>query len=216
MILVLVSDTHELESEIDLPYGDLLIHAGDFTMFSRRVSAIEEFNLWLEDLPHPVKLVGAGNHEFFLEADPRRKSLLTSATVLIDEGVEVDGLKIWFSPVTPLYGGGFGMSSPRDRARHWAKIPVDTNVLVTHGPPFGILDRSPGSSEHMGDPELLDKIQRLPALRLHVFGHVHGGYGMTTIDNVTFVNAALLGSSGELEHEPIVLRIEPEDAGREE
>ena len=75
-----------------MPDGDVLIHAGDFTMFSKSMSAIGDFNTWLGELPHRHKIVVPGNHEFFLEADPSERFLLDNATVLINEGIEIDGL----------------------------------------------------------------------------------------------------------------------------
>ena len=62
--LVLISDTHELHREVDVPDGDILIHAGDFTIFSRSLRAIEDFNAWLGELPHRTKVCVPGNHEF--------------------------------------------------------------------------------------------------------------------------------------------------------
>jgi predicted phosphohydrolase len=106
--LTIVSDTHELHRELKVPNGDILIHAADFTMFSKSLHAIEDFNAWLGDLPHRHKIVVPGNHEFFLEADPNRRSLLSNAVVLINEAIDIEGLRIWGSPVTPLFGGAFG------------------------------------------------------------------------------------------------------------
>jgi Icc-related predicted phosphoesterase len=209
MDLVIISDTHELHREVEVPAGDLLIHAGDFTMFSKSYRQIEDYNDWLGELPHRWKLVVPGNHEFFLEADPTRRALLDNATVLIEEAVTIAGLKIYGSPMTPLYGGAFGKSSAADRAKHWARIPAGTNILITHGPPFGILDLSHGQSERMGDPELLTRVRQLKSLLLHSFGHVHGGYGMVEEGQVMFVNAALMGLQGELDHPPVVLRMNP-------
>jgi len=209
MDLVILGDTHELHREIDVPAGDLLIFTGDLTMFSKSMAAIEDFDNWLGELPHRWKLVVPGNHEFFLEADPHRRSMISNASVLIDEAVTIAGLKIYGSPMTPLYGGAFGKSSPADRARHWAKVPADTNILITHGPPFGILDLSPGQPERMGDPELLTRVRELRSLRLHSFGHVHGGYGTLEKDDVVFVNAALMGHLGGIDRAPVVLRMNP-------
>jgi len=207
MVIVAISDTHQLEDELDVPAGDVLVHAGDFTMFSRSFSAIESFNTWLGSLPHRHKLVGYGNHEFAFEADPNRSSLLDNGTVLVNAGTTIKGLNFWFSPVTPLYGGAFGLSSPTDRARHWATIPEDTHVLVTHGPPYGILDQAP-DGRHMGDPELLAALERLPHLRLHIFGHEHSSYGRLSRGDSLFVNASMMGSDGDLANKPIVIRIQ--------
>jgi predicted phosphohydrolase len=209
MDLVILGDSHEQHRGVEVPAGDLLIFTGDFTMFSKHLSAIEDFNDWLGELPHPWKLVIPGNHEFFLESDAGRRSLISNATVLIDEEITIDGLKIYGSPMTPLYGGAFGKSSPVDRVRHWQRVPIDVNVLITHAPPYGILDRSPGQIERMGDPELMARVKDLPSLRLHCFGHVHGAYRRSEKDGVVFVNAALMGSLGDIDRAPVVLRMNP-------
>jgi predicted phosphohydrolase len=206
LTIVCISDTHELHRELDVPDGDILIHAGDFTMFSKRAAAILDFNDWLGKLPHRWKILIPGNHEFFLESDLSRRRLISNATVLINEGIEIAGLKIWGSPVTPLYGGAFGLSSPTDRVRLYAKIPDGLDILVTHGPPSGILDRSPGALHHAGCPQLLEAVTRLKP-KLHVFGHVHGAHGMLSTEDTLFVNSALLGPDGDLSASPIVLRM---------
>jgi Icc-related predicted phosphoesterase len=206
LTIVCISDTHELHRELDVPNGDILIHAGDFTMFSKSAAAILDFNQWLGELPHLWKIVVPGNHEFFLESDPSRRSLISNATVLINESVEILGLKIWGSPVTPLYGGAFGMSSPSDRARLYSRIPEDVDILITHGAPYGILDRSPGSLYHAGCPQLLEAVKRLK-VRMHVFGHAHDAHGIADTKNTLFVNAALQGPDGDLSETPIVLQL---------
>jgi len=204
--LVLLSDTHELHRELEVPNGDILIHAGDFTMFSKSFRAIEDFNNWLGELPHPHKIVVPGNHEFFLEADPSRRSLLSNAMVLVNEAIEIEGLRIWGSPVTPLYGGAFGMISAEDRSKLYAQIPEDTDVLVTHGPPYRILDSGPDSGFHSGCRELFDAVMRVRP-KLHIFGHVHVARGIFQTHETTFVNAALLGMHGDLDKAPIVIQM---------
>lgn len=206
LTIVCISDTHELHRELEVPNGDILIHAGDFSMFSKSAAAILDFNEWLGELPHRWKVVIAGNHEFFLEADPSRRGLLSNAIVLINESVEIMGLKIWGSPTTPLYGGAFGLSSAVDRMKLYSKIPDDVDVLITHGPPYGILDRSPDGPHRAGCPELLVAVNRLKP-KLHVFGHVHGAHGMESTEDTLFVNAALLGQDGDLSASAIVIRM---------
>jgi predicted phosphohydrolase len=78
-----MSDTHELHRELDVPDADILIHCGNFTMFSRSIKAVGDFNQWLGELPHRHKIVVPGNHELFLEADPKKRSLLTNAIILV-------------------------------------------------------------------------------------------------------------------------------------
>lgn len=203
--LVLMGDTHELHRECDLPDGDILIHTGDFSMMSRSFAAIEDFDEWLGELPHRFKLVVPGNHEFALE-DSARRGLISNARLLINESVEVMGLKIWGSPVTPLCGAAFGLISDRDRARLYNQIPEDTDIVVTHGPPYGVLDQAPSSGHHEGCHQLLAAMQRVKP-RLHVFGHVHGCFGRMDTPETLFANVALLGSDGSLSNQPVVLQM---------
>jgi len=203
MRIVLISDTHGLHRQLELPKGDLLIHAGDFTLQSKPPSIVSDFNDWLGSLPHPHKVVIPGNHEFILE-EPRNQSAITNATLLVDSGVEVEGIRIWGSPVTPLYGGAFGKSNHADRKRHWAQIPDDLDILITHGPPFAILDHGGSAERREGCPQLLEAVfWAFP--RLHVFGHIHAGYGTLRTSDTLFVNASLLGEDGSLSRKPFVI-----------
>lgn len=206
MRIVCISDTHELHRELAVPPGDLLIHAGDFTVLSKRPWMYRAFNVWLGELPHRYKIVIPGNHDYLLE-EPRERNAITNAVLLVDSGVEVEGLKIWGSPVTPLYGGAFGKSRAEDRKRHWARIPAGLDILITHGPPLGILDHGPGSERHEGCPELREAVFKAKP-RVHVFGHVHAGYGTLRTPDTIFVNASLLGDRGSLDREPIVIDLE--------
>jgi Icc-related predicted phosphoesterase len=201
-----ISDTHTLHRELELPGGDLLVHGGDFTMFGSNAAAIRDFNDWLGEQDYLHKIVIPGNHEGFLESDPSKRKWISNARLLINESIEVMGLKIWGSPVTPLYGGAFGLSSETDRRRLYAKIPEDVDILVTHGPPFGILDKAPGSDNHAGCRELLQAVLRVKP-RLHICGHIHGAHGTYNSGETLFVNAALLGQDGDLSDPPVSIQI---------
>jgi Icc-related predicted phosphoesterase len=190
-----------------MPHGDLLLCSGDFTMFSRSLRAIVDFNDWLGELPFRHRVVVPGNHETFVQTDPSNRALLDNAIVLINEGVEIqDGLRIWGTPVNAGFGPAFGVRSAEERRRLYAKIPGDTDILITHGPPFGHGDCDPPSNVHLGDPELFEAVERVRP-RLHLFGHIHGGYGIYESEHTTFVNAALLGPGGDIDKEPIVIRM---------
>jgi len=206
MRIILIADTHGLHRQLAVPGGDLLIHAGDFTMFSKPPLIISDFNGWLGSLPHRHKVIIPGNHEFTLE-DPHDRGEITNAILLVDSAVEIEGMRIWGSPTTPLYGGAFGMSMAADRKRHWAQIPDGLDILVTHGPPLGILDHGPGSERREGCPELLEAVlQSRP--RLHVFGHVHAGYGMLRMADTIFANASVVGEDFGLVGSPIVIGLQ--------
>jgi Icc-related predicted phosphoesterase len=189
-----------------------LIHVGDFTFsFEKRLSMYSDFNDWLRELPCRYKIVVPGNHDLLLE-EPRYRAIITNATVLVNSGVEVERLKIWGSPVN-LDGMAFRMSNAEDRKRHWAQIPRGIDILITHGPPLGVLDVEYGTQEHAGDPELLKAVIRVKP-RLHVFGHIHGGYGTATRGFTKFVNAALYGELGGLEKPPVLLQLNPSKGRR--
>jgi Icc-related predicted phosphoesterase len=205
LTVVMISDTHDMHREVDVPPGDILIHAGDFTMDSRSADRLIDFNDWLGELPHTFRVVIPGNHDFVVE-DPAWRQLITNASLLINKGVEIMGLKIWGSPATPLFGEAFGVASERDRAKLYSRIPDDTDVLVTHGPPYGVLDQEVGSAYHSGCKQLLAAVKRVRPI-MHVFGHIHAGYGTLTSPDTLFVNAALPGKGFGMSNPPHVFRL---------
>lgn len=141
MRIVCLSDTHNHHDFITVPDGDLLIHAGDLTGRGTMPEVLA-VNKWLGTLPHRHKIIIAGNHDFGFEREPALfRSLITNAIYLQHEAVEVAGLKIFGSPYTPwFHNWAFNVQSPADMARHWSRIPDDTDILITHGPPEGVLD----------------------------------------------------------------------------
>ena len=205
LIIVMISDTHAMHREIEVPPGDLLIHAGDFTMNSMSAEKLIDFNEWLGELPHPYRVVIPGNHDGVVE-DPSRRCLITNATLLINESVEIMGLKIWGSPATPILAEAFGVLSEAGRKKLYSRIPGDTDILITHSPPHGILDKAPDSVQRTGCMQLLDAVRRVKPM-IHVFGHVHGGYGTLSTPDTLFVNAALPGQGYDLSNRPQVFKI---------
>jgi Icc-related predicted phosphoesterase len=205
LTIVCISDTHGLHREIDVPEGDLLIHAGDVSPLSGKRSAIVDFNLWLGELPQKFRCLVPGNHDYLLMAREFRRSLLSNAIVLVNEGIEIEGLRIWGCPVTSLESDAFGVESAKSRREVYSQIPEDTDVLITHQPPFNVLDSDFDSNWHFGCRELLDAVTRVRP-KLHVFGHVHTGYGVFETDDTTFVNASQLDMRGGL-NSPLAFRM---------
>ena len=189
--VVVVSDTHNKHRRLEIPPGDILIHCGDMT---NRGSAPElaDVNAWLGELPHPHKLVICGNMDQKLESQPDRDArarFLPNSIYLEDEAVEVGGLRVYGSPYTPKFCGSFQLASEADAARKWSSVPTDLDILLTHGPPEGILD-SVGHGQHAGCPQLLHRVQ-VAEPQYHFFGHIHEEGGkQVTRGNTTFVNAA--------------------------
>jgi Icc-related predicted phosphoesterase len=134
------------------------------------------------------------------------RSLITNGTLLLNESTIVGPARVWASPQTVHYGGAFGRSNAADRLKAYASIPLDTDILVTHGPPYGILDSSPDEYPGpAGDRELRDAVIRVRP-RLHVFGHVHCSYGLRTTRHTTFINAALFDLDGSIRR-PLVVEM---------
>ncbi len=121
-----------------------------------------------------LKIVIPGKHEFLFESEPSTMKMISKAILLVNSAVQVCGVTVWGSPVTPLVGGAFGCLDPIERRRIYATIPENTDIIVTHGPPAEILDRESPSDPPGGCRELRDAVFRLKP-RLHVFGHIHCG-----------------------------------------
>lgn len=195
MRIICISDTHSRHDHMEVPPGDILIHAGDATM-SGRAEEIIKFNHWLGQLPHPYKILIAGNHDWLFETEPAlAEGLITNAHYLRDSSVEIEGLKFYGSPWQPRFmHWAFNLSRGEEIKRKWDLIPDNTDVLITHGPPHGILDLVPrdslGSHENTECEELLLAVRKVKP-KLHVFGHIHEGYGVARKSGITFVNACV-------------------------
>ena len=182
--IVCLSDTHLRLGLIKVPDGDVLVHAGDLTFVGDIAQTKKELDA-LAALPHQYKILIAGNHDWLFQREPtvaQDMCLARGLAYLQDSGAEFNGIKIYGSPWQPEFcNWAFNLSrDDGSLAEVWAKIPDDTNVLVTHGPPKGMGDLTTdeyGPPEHAGCYELRQRIASLPALKLHVFGHIHSGYG---------------------------------------
>ncbi|CAJ0939806.1 unnamed protein product, partial [Mesorhabditis belari] len=191
---VVISDTHEKLVKIldKIPRGDVLIHCGDFTNYGGS-AAVSKFNELLGKLPHQHKIVIPGNHEYGFDTresareyvtrvttkNPRE--LLTNCTLLMDESIEISGIKLLWQLLAHSARISFYCEPGAEIREKWAKIPNDVDVLITHEPPRGFLDKA-----------------RNP--KFHVFGHIHECYGAMTNGKTTFINAAQLDRSMQTEY----------------
>jgi len=197
MRLVLISDTHGLHHRMPpLPEGDILVHAGDFMNAGYDPHEIISFNKWLGEQPIQYRVVCGGNHDRLFENDPKQaRSLLSNAIYLEDSGITIGGLALWGSPYTPEFLH-WAFMYPRGEAanEHWDRIPNGLDVLITHGPPYGILDQTTPDGDHLGCERLLEAVQEKRP-KVHVFGHIHGGAGTRNNGITQFVNAAYFNES---------------------
>jgi Icc-related predicted phosphoesterase len=216
MRLVIISDTHNQISSINLPKGDILIHCGDFTV-TGTVSEITQFNRELLQQADKFKhiIIIAGNHDLLFEHQPQlARSLLDSRfKYLQDSSCVIDGIKFYGSPFQPrFFDWAFNLNRGEELAEKWKLIPNDIDILITHGPPNGILDEVPRKYfvENTGCEELRKKVEEIVAfgkLKLHVFGHIHCGYGQTEKFGVKFVNASNCDESYDPVQPPIVITL---------
>lgn len=221
--VVCISDTHTKHWNVKVPDGDILIHAGDITN-SGELWLLEGFLGWLASLPHKHKIVIGGNHDWCFEKfHPYGKGGLKMIEEYSEKMmylhhevgvIEEYGLKIFGSPYTPFFCD-WAFNIHRGRLKpYWDVIPDDTDILVTHGPCYGILDHN-RAGEKCGDYELLTRVKEIKKvkgnkLKYHIFGHIHTNnkepqtmrkFGMK------FVNASILDEGYSIQNEPVVFDI---------
>lgn len=190
MRLVLISDTHGMHPET-LPKGDVLVHAGDLCR-QGTLAELSSAISWLRHQPFEYVVCIGGNHDYPLEAFMKeneenmlREKAFGSVIYLRDREVMIGGKKFYGAPWTPRHEDGttwaFGVKRGPDMAEKWKLIPDDTNVLITHCPPYGVLDYF--GSKRLGCEDLFERVD-LVRPQVHVFGHVHNAYGERFDDRV--------------------------------
>jgi Icc-related predicted phosphoesterase len=208
MKIVCLSDTHGLLLD-DLPKGDCLIHAGDFTN-KGDLKEICEFVEWFSSFPHKIKIAVPGNHDFNTNS-PAIRLLFENADIhlLVHESLEVAGWKVFGSPYTPEFMN-WAYMVPKDRIGiYWETIPDDTQILITHGPAYGIRDRCQ-RGRNLGCESLASRLDTLLDLRVHMFGHIHTNTTVSrceVINKKLFVNASILDESYRILNKPFVFEL---------
>ena len=181
MRLLHLSDTHRNHDQLVIPDGiDLVMHSGDATNYRdpfKNEKEMWEFLEWYGSLDIPNKVFVCGNHDSSVEAGLIKKSNIESfgITYLFNDDVTINGYEIWGSPHTPTFNDWSFMKSRAKIHKVWDTIPEDTDIILTHGPPLGMLDitnRRDNLQEQCGDSALLGAIKRIePAIV--AFGHIH-------------------------------------------
>ena len=186
-----ISDTHC--AEVYLEEGDILIHAGDLTYQGKLQETVRQLD-WIARQKFRHKIIVPGNHERGWEQgriDYERLCYERGIQILNDSSLTVMGIKLYGSPITPKFYDWAWMREPGEEIEQvWKDIPEGIDILVTHGPPYGILDKN-SYGEHCGCNDLLKHVKRVKP-KLHVFGHIHEGYGQTVKHGIRFINAAIM------------------------
>jgi Icc-related predicted phosphoesterase len=209
MIFLTLSDTHGKHGLLkNLPKADAIIHAGDVSSSGSEHSVVDFMN-WFSDLDYEFKIFIAGNHDFYFERESTsylKKMIPANLIYLNDSGVTINGINIWGSPITPwFYDWAFNRERGVEINKHWKLIPKNTDVLVTHGPPAGILDQV-NADRGVGCEDLLKRINSIKP-KVHVFGHIHEAYGSEVSGYTKFINASILDEKYQIANEPILFSL---------
>ena len=182
MKILHISDTHGKHHLLkDLPPADIIVHSGDVSEDGTDCEVLS-FLEWFCNLEYPYKIFVAGNHDLCLDGE-QIEGLPDNCFYLCNSGVEIGDVNFFGIPYflsNELNG---------DTAQLMAKIPQNTDVLITHRPPYGILDFDKGYN--FGCVDLRQAIPKISP-KYHLFGHVHAGYGIEKLQHTTFVNASLV------------------------
>ncbi|PSB01111.1 metallophosphatase domain-containing protein [Merismopedia glauca] len=204
MRIVVISDTHGKHEELGNLYGDVLIHCGDMCKaFGQELQNILDLDNWFSRQKfHRILCVG-GNHDFLLEDTKNQEKInFQNAIYLQDEPYEYKGILFYGSPWVPeLSGWAFYLDSENLHAK-WSLIPDHVDVLITHTPPRGILDRNT-AGKSCGCPNLRNRLNQVRPV-LHCFGHIHASAGTEIVDGVTFYNASTVNRRYQIVREPLV------------
>jgi Icc-related predicted phosphoesterase len=203
--ITFISDTHGKHNQLttDLPGGWMIIHAGDVSNRGL-VTEINEFTKWFSTLPYQHKIFIAGNHDFGFEQKKEGIIIPDNVIYLEDSEVVIDGIKIYGSPWQPeFFDWAFNLKRGEPLTEKWNMIPMDTNILVTHGPAFGMLDNTI-QGLRVGCEDLVRRVFDVNP-KIHVCGHIHYGYGMKKSLDVNFINASSLGERYTYDNKPIVI-----------
>ena len=205
---------HGQMDEVQVPECDLLIIAGDICPTTNHEAAWQanwlkdHFASWLSSVP-AKNIVGiAGNHDFVFQY-AKKWTIELSWHYLYNDSVEIDGIKIWGSPWSPHFGYNWAFNFPTGNAGKtraallYQTIPLDTDIVITHGPPKGYGDYVHWDGSLAGCPILLSRMYEIQP-KLHVFGHIHGGTGVYQSADIKFINASVLSENYELTKNPIM------------
>lgn len=208
--IIAISDTHGQHRALKLPEeGDILIHAGDLSRKGNR-QELEDFIEWFSALNYKYKIFIGGNHDFLLEeAEAAPDNLIPRDLIYLnDSGIRCMGIKLWGSPVTPFFHNwAFNRHRGAAIRKHWNMIPADTDILITHGPPYGILDKTV-YGDHTGCEDLLESTMLIKP-SFHIFGHIHEAYGARELHGIKYVNASVLNEKYELVNAPVSIGFPP-------
>lgn len=195
--ITFISDTHNKHNQLKLIGGDILIHSGDISSTGEK-HQIENFCKWFSKIEnYTIKIFIAGNHDYLFQNNPIIATEIINSynniNYLFNQTIEIDGIKIYGTPYQPeFYNWAFNLPRNGDELKAiWNMIPGDTDILITHGPSFGNLDKVIDRQDNLGCELLKLRIEEIKP-KIHTCGHIHTGYGYKFNGNTHMFNASVL------------------------
>lgn len=217
----IISDSHSKERMLKVPYGiEMVIHAGDAGTYkspTMNANGVLDFLSWYRSLDVPHKIFVAGNHDGSIEAGLISKNEFEGIHYLQHEAKTIAGLKFFGSPYSPSFNNWAFNVARHKLGEYWKEIPDDTDILITHGPPAGVLDLTINEDGHpfqCGCKSLWNRIKEIGTIKHHVFGHIHPESGCPNAGilkinglHTTFINACVVNLQYNIENNGFVIDI---------
>lgn len=185
-----------------------MIFCGDWSESTGSITDVLKFSAIVKKIDAKHKIIIAGNHDRIAQQD----SLLVkqifkeaNAIYLQDERVTINGINFWGSPWSVEFNNWAFMLPDYELTRKWKKIPKDTDVLITHTPPYGILDCLPNIG-NVGSKTLEEYVKKIRPY-IHMFGHIHSGYGVEHSKYTDFYNVSICDDDYNIKNSPTVINI---------
>lgn len=208
MKIVAFSDIHGQQDKLtqwcSVNPADLLIFAGDL-QGNQTTDDGTNFMEWLHRLPYPFKIIVFGNHDghYDIASNYVLNNQYHDIVILNNNSLIYQGIKFFGSPHSVEFGSWWFMMKDEELANLWKKIPDDTDILITHGPPYSILDNTV-YGVYAGSKSLWSRVtQSLPNLKYHIFGHIHEAAGTETLNGITYMNVSALNERYQFTRNPI-------------
>jgi len=203
-----ISDTHNKHKQLIIPECDFLIHCGDISSMGYE-HEIVGFLSWFKKQKARYKIFVSGNHDWMFERNRQlAKSLIPKGIIYLeDEAIEIEGLNFYGTPVQLEFCNWAFNRTEESLARYWEAIPDNTDILITHSPPYGVLDEVGSNGNRVGSPSLIDNVMDRVKPLIHCFGHIHSGHGATKLDKTLYINASNLDERYQVAYMPIILEM---------
>lgn len=208
MKFIHISDSHGFHSQITIPEDiEMIIHSGDESnqhnqFFNER--EFYDFIEWYGSLNIKYKIFIAGNHSSYIFHNNKQVIKICKEKNIIyleNELIEIEGIKIWGSPITPNFGSWFFMKDRSKMHDLWSQIPENIDILITHGPPYGILDLSynrESKLEFCGCRSLKRHVLNRIKPKYMLFGHIHSNEDILNAGHMTLSGYNTIFSNGSV------------------